>query len=964
MIWRTLAVLCIAAIPAAAQVAPDRPEPGSREAIAAATTEPRFLSPWVADLPDHPTIPSPTEHLGHIAGAPGELTRTDKIYAYYRALDAASDRVTVEVAGKTEEGRDILLVVVGDAATVAGASGIRDAMAALADPRRTDEAALEQIVAAAKPIYMLHGGLHSTETGSPEMLMELVYRLAVSESPLIRQIRDRVLVLVNPVAEPDGRDRSVDWFYRHLKGKTDFDNLPPISPPYWGKYVFHDNNRDGIQRKLALTRATQDAFLRWHPIVVHDLHESIPLLSIWTGTGPYNVHLDPSLTSEWHTLAFHEVSTLTALGLPGVWTWGFGEGWGHFYADSVAVNHNAIGRGYETFGNGTAETVDRRIDPESEKYAGVAVTDPEWYRTSPPPKRLRWSLRNNVNYQQTAVLAALQYTALHGPDMMRNVWRRGANALRKGRGEAPYAVAIAAGQADPRRLERLLELLIAHGIEVGRAPAAFTVKEGEFAAGTYLVRMDQPYRGYALDLLTAQKFPADKTPYEPYDDVAWALPFTLGVEVKTIADPAVRDVATTLLTAAPRYRGTVTGAGPVFLLKDAGQEALLAARIRLARLSVEIAERAFRSGDADYPAGTWIVRAEAGAREALAQAAADLGLDFVSGDAPDVARHPADWPRLALLQTWSDTQSAGWMRMVLDDRKVPYTLIMDEDVRRGGLEARFDVIVMPNTDESLRDIVNGIDPRYAPLAYTKTAEFPTHGAPTSSADITGGLTFAGVGQIEQFVRAGGVLVTLGGASTLPLDGGIARNVRRARTKDLFTPGSELRARFRRPDHPIAYGYAERVSAFRESRPLYAVRRSDEGRIVLQWGTTLPKDDDEEDGAEADDAETGDDPPLAGAADQPPKQESNAPEKGARVVGSGDKMARKEKAEPIVISGGIKGASEIEGKPAILDIPTGKGRIIAFDFDPMHRYLTLSDFRLVWNAILNWNDLGPTPPRAP
>ena len=86
------------------------------------------------------------------------------------------------------------------------------------------------------------------------------------------------------------------------------------------------------------------------------------------------------------------------------------------------------------------------------------------------------------------------------------------------------------------------------------------------------------------------------------------------------------------------------------------------------------------------------------------------------------------------------------------------------------------------------------------------------------------------------MRAGGVLVTLGGASTLPLDGGIARNVRRARTKDLYSPGSELRARFRRPDHPIAYGYPEKTSVFREARPLYSVRRADEGRIVLQWGT--------------------------------------------------------------------------------------------------------------------------------
>src|SRR6185503_19932178 len=310
----------------AQEPAADTPEPGTRAAIAAATTEPRFLSPWVADLPQSATVPSPTKHLGHIVGAPGELARTEKIYAYYRALAAATPRVKVETIGKSEEGREILLVFVGDEKSLAD---------------------LDRIMAKSKPLYMLHGGLHSTETGSPEMLMELAYRLAVSEAPLIRTIRDHVIVLINPVAEPDGRDKAVDWFYRHLKGKTDYDNLPPISPPYWGKYVRHDNNRDGVQRKLALTRATQDAFLRWHPAVVHDLHESIPLLSIWTGTGPYNVNLDPIILTEWHAIAFHEVTTLTGFGMPGVWTYGFGEGWAHIYADSVAINHNGIGRGYE-----------------------------------------------------------------------------------------------------------------------------------------------------------------------------------------------------------------------------------------------------------------------------------------------------------------------------------------------------------------------------------------------------------------------------------------------------------------------------------------------------------------------------------------------------------------------------------------------------------------------------------------
>ncbi len=151
----------------AQQSNPDVAETGSREAIASATTEPRFLSPWVAYVPQHATVPSPTRFLGHIAGAPGELTRTDRLYAYYRALAAATPRVRVEIIGKTEEGRDLILVIAGDERNLAQLDRLRADMARLADSRQTDEAAMEQIVARATPFYMLHAGIHSPETGSP-----------------------------------------------------------------------------------------------------------------------------------------------------------------------------------------------------------------------------------------------------------------------------------------------------------------------------------------------------------------------------------------------------------------------------------------------------------------------------------------------------------------------------------------------------------------------------------------------------------------------------------------------------------------------------------------------------------------------------------------------------------------------------------------------------------------------------
>src|SRR6202140_2621663 len=645
--------------------APDTPEPGSVEEIAQATTEARFLSPWVAYLPASATVVSPRTFLHRLPGAPGELVNSATAYAYCRALAASSPRVRMFTIGRSEEGRDIVLLAIADEEGIRNLQRLKAATAALSDPRKTDAAAAEQIVATARPIYYFNAALHSDETGSTESVLELAYRLAVSEQPMIRRIRENVVVLINPVSNPDGRDKQVEWFYRYLKGKTDLAQLPRQSPPYWSKYAFVDINRDAHQQVHETTKAVFRMFQQWHPQVVHDLHESVALLVTWNGTGPINQHVDPLTYAERLELSFHEVQALTALGMPGVWTWNFGDDFAHLYLDAIATNHNADGRGYETYGNGTAETL---IPEHPGDESSV-----EWYRPLPPPKAksFAWSARDNLNYNETAMLAALDDSAQQSKSLLRNYYLKALHSYHRGLDEAPFAFLIPDGQGDPARVAQLVARLLAQGIEVHRAAADLALKEGKFPAGTYVVRLDQPYRDYAVDLLAAQNYPKDGG--EAYDAISWELPAHYHLSAIPTADPQVRAANLTALTAAPHPQGQVSGSGPVYLLKDSGQEGLLEARYQLARFRISIAERAFRLDDSEYPAGSWILAPQAGLTAAVRDAAAKQGLDFASaGSIPDVPSHAAPVPRLGLWVPWADTDTIGWARYSLGQAHIPY----------------------------------------------------------------------------------------------------------------------------------------------------------------------------------------------------------------------------------------------------------------------------------------------------
>ena len=230
----------------------------------------------------------------------------------------------------------------------------------------------------------------------------------------------------------DGREKQVDTYYY---GKKTGKQRPPLM--YWGKYVAHDNNRDGMGQLLELTQNVKRVQLEWKPTIMHDLHEAQTYLYASTGTGPYNEQLDPITIDEWWLLAKNDVMEMTKRGVPGVWTYGFYDGWVPNYMFFIAHSHNAIGRFYEVQSYGP--------DPYDVRL-GATTTSREWFRPNPPLPEIKWGPRNNTNIQQSALLFALNHVAKNRELYLENYWLKNKRAVDRGKNGPVYGWVIPAAQ--------------------------------------------------------------------------------------------------------------------------------------------------------------------------------------------------------------------------------------------------------------------------------------------------------------------------------------------------------------------------------------------------------------------------------------------------------------------------------------------------------------------------------------
>ena len=877
------------------------------------TTEPRFNTELTDHLPADPRVPTPLKVLGYVPGTVGHLSYVADITSYFRALDDASPRVKVFDLGKSDEGRPMIVAAIADSATIAQLDHYRAITAALADPRRLTADTALRLIAAGKPIYYLTGSIHSPEAGSPEMLMELAYRLAVEETPFIRQIRDSVITLITPVTEVDGRDRMVDT-YRYRKANK---NIGP-GLIYWGKYTAHDNNRDGIVMSQVLTRTMMQAFFAWHPTVLHDLHESVPFLYTSTGTGPYNRELDPIVISEWNELAFQEITALTSRGLPGVWTHDFYDGWTPNYMFWVANGHNSIGRFYETY---TSRGADCPTVKLSDRQTSV-----EWFRPNPPLNGVRWCIRNNINYQQSALLIALNYMARTGHRYLDQFYRKGVRAIEHGRAkEGPNAFQIPANQARPVEAANLVNLLRFHGIEVRRADQPFTAGGIDIAAGDYIVPLDQPYGPLAKSYFSKQDYGANDPP--PYDDTGWTLQYVRNVALRPITDTTVLHAPATLMTADARVRGHVTGSSgaAAYLIAPTTESGLIQFRFALRDIRMWASEDTFTTGRQAWGRGTTIIPAAAGLEKRVTQAAESLGLSVVgTASIPPVTRHELDLPRIALVHSWLNTQNEGWVRYAFDVLGIPYRYLSVQQLKNRELLKQFNVLLLPFVSNNAQQIVNGLPMNGPPIPWRRSALTPNLSGMDSTADVRPGIGLEGMVALSQWIAAGGVVITEGGTSAVFTDYGVTRGVDITPARALRASGAIFRATLKDARSPIAYGYPDTLAVYFNQSPLFQVDTSGD----------IPEDQD---------------PDLTAA------QARTRP----RVV-----LSFHQKRDSLRLSGLLVSGEELAGRPAVIDAPVGQGHVVLFAIRPFWRWETQGSFALAFNTILNWNDLGVQWPSAP
>ncbi|HSK09704.1 MAG TPA: M14 metallopeptidase family protein, partial [Vicinamibacterales bacterium] len=735
-------------------------------------------------------LPTPQQFLGFAVGADNKLARWDAIVQYFDLVAARSPRVRVRDLGKSTLGNRFLTVEIAAPDTLAQGDRYKQLQRKLYFQDGPPTAAeRDEILRDGKAVVLVTCSMHATEVGATQMALELVHRLATEDSPLVRKILDRVILVLVPSLNPDGQIMVADWFDKNLG--TEFEHSP--MPWLYHPYVGHDNNRDMYAFTQVESQLT--ARLLWHdwfPAVWLDEHQmgnAGARIFVMPATDPINPNVHP-LIYRWNGIFGQaQAAALEAAGKDGII---YNSTYTNFWQGAMAWSgwwHNQVGLLTEVASVRVAAPVDQlRAIPGAPAPAaadGQGRRQAETRGPLPAPRDItprteyprpwlggRWTLRDIVDYELIATMATLEAAADQRDALLRHIYEVNRVTVESPGPDMPAAVVIPTSrQHDRGAVLRLVDKLQLGGVQVWRAAGAFEADGVRYDAGSFVIPLNQVFGRYAKDLLEKQTYPEVRRtpgspPEPPYDVTAWSLGMLMGVDTVFLKQPVPDAARLERLADRPTLPGSVTGSAQSMAFDYRGPDAAIAVN-RLLKEGARVAW-ASRAGAARF-----VVSGVPRAR--LQALATEFGLDVAPAPRDLAGAVPVKAPRVALYQPWTASMDEGWTRWVLEQYEFAPATIHNAQVRAGGLRGQFDAIVL--ADQQAASIVHG----NASLA--------------TRPEYRGGIGDEGVRALKAFVEEGGTLVALGASTDLVIQEwpvGL-RNVKRGLSRDQhFAPGTIVR----------------------------------------------------------------------------------------------------------------------------------------------------------------------------
>ena len=832
-------------------------------------------------------VPSPASHLGYPLGADYHLAPWSAVADYYRKVDATSDRVVVRELGRTTEDRPYLAAFVSSAANIANLDRLRDIQEALAQPTGPKEIAdLAGLVEESKTVVLITCSIHSNETASTLMSMELLHGLATGDDPATREILDKTILILVPSANPDGVDIVANWYERTRGKPWEGEGLPHL----YHKYAGHDTNRDWFMLNLRETQLlTKLLYHEWFPTMAYDVHQMGSRgarLFVPPFFDPINPNLDPKTNQGIFLIGSHMAADLAAAGKSGVLTNAMYDNWWNGGNRTAPQRHNIVAVLTEAASVKMASPIFVEKTQLAGATRGFTNHDPAVNFVDPWAGGW-WRLRDIIDYELIAARSMLTLGARYKGQFQTNYHRMGVESIQRGQSEPPFGWVVRADGRDPGTAAKMLQILQDSGIQIQRARSPFVADGVPFPEGTYLLAADQPYRSHLKDLMERQQYPnrlkADGSAETPYDVAGWTLPLQMGVPTVALGSPVTGNFEPVTAIKAPRNQLRRADNPDFYTISDTANDdfatvnALLAGGVTVRRL-----DRAATSGDETLAPGTWIIDGSIASRSAIERTLRQTS-SVVTGRRGLSTRlpEPIHAPRLGLYQPWVPSMDEGWTRLVLEQFQFPYSTLHDAEVRAGHLADRFDAIILPSM--TARMIREGQKAGETEPAYV------------------GGLAAAGTDAMREFVRDGGTLICLEDSSLFAIEalGLPVRDVLKdLKSGEFYAPGSVLRAE---------------VSQFGSASPLAPLTFGVPREISVYFDRSLAF-------------------------------EATSP--AGPVPNSLVRYASRDALE----SGWLLGPEKLQGKAAAVAVSSGRGQAVLFGFPPQHRGQPHGTFRLLFHAI--------------